>query len=154
MKDKIKGKLDEIRADHSETVPIGEITAVVESILTSMSGDISSSDFKLYHELEVLALYIDNAKMEIASLRPDEIQHEPIPSATDELDPTLAHPAGAVRDSPGRPSQLVGRRHVEVVPEGAARLGLVHGAEEGPAKPTPVRQRGIREQTALLRRCA
>ncbi len=91
MKDKIKSKLDEIRADHSDSVPIDEITAVVESILTSMSGDISSSDFKLYHELEVLALYIDNAKMEIASLRPDEIQQEHIPSATDELDAIVAH---------------------------------------------------------------
>ncbi len=91
MKDKIKSKLDEIRANNSESVPIDEITAVVESILTSMSGDISSSDFKLYHELEVLALYIDNAKMEIASLRPDEIQQEHIPSATDELDAIVAH---------------------------------------------------------------
>ena len=91
MKDKIKSKLDEIRADHSDSVPIGEITAVVESILTSMSGDISSSDFKLYHELEVLALYIDNAKMEIASLRPDEIPQEHIPSATDELDAIVEH---------------------------------------------------------------
>ncbi len=91
MKDKIKSKLDEIRADDGGSVPIDEITSVVESILTSMSGDISSSDFKLYHELEVLALYIDNAKMEIASLRPDEIQQEHIPSATDELDAIVAH---------------------------------------------------------------
>ena len=91
MKDKIKSKLDEIRAGNGDSVPIDEITSVVESILTSMSGDISSSDFKLYHELEVLALYIDNAKMEIASLRPDEIQQEHIPSATDELDAIVAH---------------------------------------------------------------
>ena len=91
MKDKIKSKLDEIRAGNGDSVPINEITSVVESILTSMSGDISSSDFKLYHELEVLALYIDNAKMEIALLRPDEIQQEHIPSATDELDGIVAH---------------------------------------------------------------
>ncbi len=91
MKDKIKSKLDEIRADDGDSVPINGITSVVERILTSMSGDISSSDFKLYHELEVLALYIDNAKMEIASLRPDEIQQEHIPSATDELDAIVAH---------------------------------------------------------------
>ena len=91
MKDKIKSKLDEIRAGNGDSVPINEITSVVESILTSMSGDISSSDFKLYHELEVLALYIDNAKLEIALLRPDEIQQEHIPSATDELDAIVAH---------------------------------------------------------------
>ena len=91
MKDKIKSKLDEIRAGNGDSVPINEITSVVESILTSMSGDISSSDFKLYHELEVLALYIDNAKMEIALLRPDEIPQEHIPSATDELDAIVAH---------------------------------------------------------------
>ena len=91
MKDKIKSKLDEIRAGNGDSVPINEITSVVESILTSMSGDISSSDFKLYHELEVLALYIDNAKMEIASLRPDEIPQEHIPSATDELDAIVEH---------------------------------------------------------------
>ena len=91
MKDKIKSKLDEIRTGNGDSVPIDEITSVVESILTSMTGDITSSDFKLYHELEVLALYIDNAKMEIASLRPDEIQYEHIPSATDELDAIVAH---------------------------------------------------------------
>ncbi len=49
MKDKIKSKLDDIRAGNGDSVPIDEITSVVESILTSMSGDISSSDLKLYH---------------------------------------------------------------------------------------------------------
>ena len=109
IKDKIKSKLDEIRAGNGESVPIDEITSVVESILTSMSGDISSSDFTLYHELEVLALYIDNAKKEIASLCPDEIQHDHIPSATDELDAIVTHTeeaTGAILDAAEKLEEL------------------------------------------------
>ncbi len=109
IKDKIKSKLDEIRAGNGESVPIDEITSVVESILTSMSGDISSSDFTLYHELEVLALYIDNAKKEIASLCPDEIQQEHIPSATDELDAIVTHTeeaTGAILDAAEKLEEL------------------------------------------------
>lgn len=78
-------RLAALRGDDLGSVDRGEITRVVESIMTSLRGDLSSVDLKLYAELEALAEYIQHAKLEIAALRPDEITDR-IPSATDELD--------------------------------------------------------------------
>ena len=63
-----------------------EIQEVVTEMLTSMEGDLSEMNLKLYAEVESLARYIVTAKSEIAALRPDEIMSDHIPSATDELD--------------------------------------------------------------------
>lgn len=90
MKDEIQIKLDEIRAAHGDTVGLDKIASVVESILSSLNGDITASDLKIYHELDALAGYIRKAKIEIASIRPEEIKDEHIPIATDELDAIVA----------------------------------------------------------------
>ena len=79
-------RLDAIRQEHGETVPISQIAEVVRAMLDSMGGDISAGDLRLYRELESLADYIHTAKSEIAALRPGEIKNEFIASATDELD--------------------------------------------------------------------
>jgi chemotaxis protein CheZ len=63
-----------------------EIEDVVSEMLSSMEGDLSEMNLKLYAEVESLARYIVTAKSEIAALRPDEIMSDHIPSATDELD--------------------------------------------------------------------
>jgi len=63
-----------------------EIQEVVSEMLSSMEGDLSEMNLKLYAEVESLARYIVTAKSEIAALRPDEIMSDHIPSATDELD--------------------------------------------------------------------
>jgi len=63
-----------------------EIQEVVTEMLTSMEGDLSEMNLKLYAEVESLARYIVTAKSEIAALRPDEITNDHIASATDELD--------------------------------------------------------------------
>jgi chemotaxis protein CheZ len=63
-----------------------EIEEVVSEMLSTMEGDLSEMNLKLYAEVESLARYIVNAKSEIAALRPDEIMSEHLPSATDELD--------------------------------------------------------------------
>jgi chemotaxis protein CheZ len=55
-------------------------------LLGSLRGDLSSADLHIYEELDDLVKYIQAAKAEIASIRPDEIQSQYIPSATDELD--------------------------------------------------------------------
>lgn len=79
-------RLEALRRDLGETVRIDQIAEVVRAMLAGMSGDISSADLKLYHELESLAVYIHKARAEIASLRPREIQDRYIVTATDELD--------------------------------------------------------------------
>jgi chemotaxis protein CheZ len=63
-----------------------EIEEVVSEMLSTMEGDLSEMNLKLYAEVESLARYIVTAKSEIAALRPDEIMSEHLPSATDELD--------------------------------------------------------------------
>jgi len=78
-------RLSGLRKDGGSAVPREEIARVVDGIMTSMRGDLSGVDLKLYSELEALAEYIQHAKLEIAALRPDEIKDR-IPSATDELD--------------------------------------------------------------------
>lgn len=82
----IKNELANLREKHGDTVKVSEISHVVESIMSSMKGDLSSNDLELYHELESLAAYIHEAKSDIAALRPDEVRDQYIPTASDELD--------------------------------------------------------------------
>lgn len=79
-------RLDAIRREHGDTVHVDKVAEVVRAMLDTMTGDIGASDLKLYREIESLADYIHAAKAEIAALRPGEIKHEFIASATDELD--------------------------------------------------------------------
>ncbi len=83
-------------------VSTADIAAVVEAVMKSLSGDVSVAEFKLYHELQKLADYIQSAKREIAAIRPDEIRATHIPMATDELDAVVgatAEATGVILDS-------------------------------------------------------
>lgn len=62
-----------------------EVAGIITEIVGSLTGEMSGAHLKLYDELEALAHYIDAAKREIASIRPDDIADTFIPSATDEL---------------------------------------------------------------------
>lgn len=87
-------KLDAIAAD-TRPIEIADIAAVVESVMQTLSGDVSANEFHLYHEIEEIADYIQAAKREIAALRPDEIREHYIPTATDELDAVVESTAEA-----------------------------------------------------------
>jgi chemotaxis protein CheZ len=63
-----------------------DLVEVVEAIMTTADGDLSSVNLKLYAEIEQLAIYIQRAREEIASLRPDEITAEHLPVAGEELE--------------------------------------------------------------------
>jgi chemotaxis protein CheZ len=75
-------------------VDASAVASVVEAVVSSLSGDMSVADLKLYHELEQLARYIQAAKREIAEIQPHDIS-ERIPAATDELDAVVDHTAEA-----------------------------------------------------------
>jgi chemotaxis protein CheZ len=79
-------QLEELKRAHGSSIPIDFVAEVVRSLLGSLRGDLSSADLHIYEELDDLVKYIQAAKAEIASIRPDEIQSQYIPSATDELD--------------------------------------------------------------------
>jgi chemotaxis protein CheZ len=63
-----------------------DLVEVIESIMTTMEGDVTSVNVRFYAEIEALARYIHETKSEIASLRPDEITDTHLPTATDELE--------------------------------------------------------------------
>ena len=79
-------RLESLQKRRGSNVDAAAIVEVVEAIVASMEGDLSSVNLKLYAELESLARYIADAKDEIAALRPDEIRDEHLPAATDELE--------------------------------------------------------------------
>ncbi len=63
-----------------------EIMEAVESVMTTIDGDLSAANFKLYAEIETLSSFINSARSEIAALRPQDITEEHLPAATDELE--------------------------------------------------------------------
>jgi len=63
-----------------------EIMEVVESVMTTIDGDLSAVNLRLFAEIESLSTFINSAKAEIAALRPDEITQQHLPTATDELE--------------------------------------------------------------------
>ncbi|MGB0671626.1 MAG: protein phosphatase CheZ [Rhodospirillales bacterium] len=82
----IADRLGDLHRNPEAPVAYADIQTVVETIMTTMSGDLSAKDLQLYSELEDLATYIESAKQEIAALRPDEVTDTYLPTATDELD--------------------------------------------------------------------
>lgn len=83
-KEKIASQLQELRKAEG-TIEPAEIVEIVESIIETIEGDMSAVSLKVYADVEALARYIDTARTEIADLRPDDINAEHIPAATDEL---------------------------------------------------------------------
>jgi chemotaxis protein CheZ len=80
---------EQIKAAHEERKkPLSseEVAQIVRQVVRSLEGDVSAADLKFYTALEELALFIRQAKHDIASIRPKDISTEHIPVATDELD--------------------------------------------------------------------
>jgi chemotaxis protein CheZ len=80
-----------LRAEQGETVALDDIASVVESLVTTLGGDISAIDARVQHEVRALVDYIAKAKQELAALQPAQIPHHDIPVATDELDAVVRH---------------------------------------------------------------
>ncbi|MCB9948871.1 MAG: protein phosphatase CheZ [Rhodospirillaceae bacterium] len=75
-----------------------EVAEIITEVIASMEGDLSMLDIKLYHELDSLSRFIQEARQEIAAIRPQDIGDEFIPTATDELDAVVA----ATEEATGR----------------------------------------------------
>ncbi|MBP2303020.1 protein phosphatase CheZ [Azospirillum picis] len=82
----LRQRLDAAFAEAAQPLSREEVTEIVRTILSSMDGDISATDLRLYKEVVDLAKFIETAKQEIAALQPADIRDEHIRSATDELD--------------------------------------------------------------------
>ncbi len=77
------------------TVEPTMVADVVQAVLASMRGDLTSTETTLLNEVEELGRTIAAAREEIAALKVDDITDSHIPSATDELDAIVAHTAAA-----------------------------------------------------------
>lgn len=89
-----------------------EVESIVETVLGTLDGDLSLADIQLYRELESLATFIQQAKAEIANIRPEEISDEHIPTATDELDAIVEateEATGKILDSAELVEEVAGR---------------------------------------------
>lgn len=86
----VVARLEELRDGRAAPRNSEEIRDVVEGILSTLSGDLTGGDVKVFAEIESLASYIRKTKAEIANIRPEEISDHHIVSATDELDAIVA----------------------------------------------------------------
>jgi len=80
-----EARLDTLRSEAVEVDP-AIVERMLGEVVTSLSGDVTLADLQLYREVETLADYIDQARREIAGLRPDDIRDQHLPMAADELD--------------------------------------------------------------------
>jgi chemotaxis protein CheZ len=77
------------------TVQLEHVSAVVASIMDAARKELASSDNEVVAKMIGLADYIEQAKQEIAALRPDEVKDQHLPVASDELDEIVAETAEA-----------------------------------------------------------
>jgi chemotaxis protein CheZ len=84
LSEEIQSKLSEIQ-HRQNTASAEQIIEVVRSVMASLEGQLSPLDLKIGHELDALAKFIQNARNELAALRPADINDHHIPVATDEL---------------------------------------------------------------------
>lgn len=113
--------LEALRKERGDTVKVDEIGDIVRSLLSSITGDLSAGDLRLYQEIEGLAVYIHKAKAEIAALRPHDIQQEYIASATDELDAIVGATENATNEILDAAEKLE-ELGAELSPEQGAKL--------------------------------
>jgi chemotaxis protein CheZ len=94
MADGLSASLSRIAANWPGSDP-RMVAEVVQSVLDSMRGDLTSVETSLLNEVAELGQTIANARAEIAALEVDDITASHIPSATDELDAIVSHTAAA-----------------------------------------------------------
>jgi len=84
-------------APHDVAFP-DPIEAAVRQVLSTLTGDMTTTEASLLAELEALGREVQRAKTEIAALRVDDINDSHIPRATDELDAVVEHTANATNE--------------------------------------------------------
>ena len=102
MQEDIQKNIEDLRGSRGDFISVEEVGAIVDGILTSIRGDISGADLKIFHEIQSLAEYIDATKADVAQICPNEIKDEHLLVANNELDAIIAHTeeaTGAILDA-------------------------------------------------------
>ncbi len=82
-------ELARLRAELGDHVAVGDLIEAAEAVLRTLEGDITPADLRLHREVNDLAHFIEEARRDIASIRPDEIRSR-LPAAKDELDAVVS----------------------------------------------------------------
>ncbi|MEQ8664745.1 MAG: protein phosphatase CheZ [Rhodospirillales bacterium] len=107
--------------DDAQPLSREDIREIVEQVMNSLQGELTQTDIQLFTELASLAKFIDNAKQDIAALRPDEVTDEYIPTASDELDAIVdatAEATNAIMDA----AEAIEKVAADLDPEQSERL--------------------------------
>lgn len=86
---KLKELLNESQRKAGHPLNEQEVAAIVQQVLSNVPMHESRPQEYIFAELQQMAQTIQNARQEVAALRPDDIKNKDIPSATDELDAVI-----------------------------------------------------------------
>ena len=78
--------VDSLRKDKDSRLSLGDVASVTEVLIATMQAFFRSIDTSIYRECRALSEYIANARVEIASLQPVDLEDSHIPRAGLELD--------------------------------------------------------------------
>ena len=98
-------RLDVLRGEMGETVPMAELVAATEQVVATLEGDLSGSELSMRRELADLAKFIEDTRREVAAIRSDDIRAR-LPQAKDELDAVVAATERAAGTFLGAAEQL------------------------------------------------
>ena len=87
--------LQELREKLDGTVSVGEVADIIERLMAALKVDPAVSQRRILADLKDLSRLIRTNKDEIALLSPDDVKHEYLPKAADELDAIVAATADA-----------------------------------------------------------
>jgi chemotaxis regulatin CheY-phosphate phosphatase CheZ len=83
---KIGTLVDYLRTTPDEKIKLTDVASVTEILISTMQSYFRGVDTSIYSECRNLSEYISNARMEIASLQPSDLEEDRIPRAGLELD--------------------------------------------------------------------
>ena len=99
MKEELQQHLDDLKLKlEGRSINIDDVNEIVSSLMATLTRQATDAEREMYDQLDQLSAYIQHAKQEIATLRPDDIRAEYIPNATDELDAIVDATAGATNE--------------------------------------------------------
>ena len=78
--------VDSLRKDKTAQLSLGDVASVTEVLIGTTQAFFRSIDTSIYRECRALSDYISNARLEIASLQPGDLEESRIPRAGMELD--------------------------------------------------------------------
>lgn len=82
----VEDRIEHVKENFDDKISVDEVTKVVSEVMSSITGDVAVDSMHLKDELKDLLSHIDQAKAEIAALRPKEYGTRKIPEASNELE--------------------------------------------------------------------